>query len=91
MLVDVQWIVIGFPVWFVFGVVQVESITSKKFTTFKFTSAVIFRSTCSKILCNSFLVLSSKRADLLIIIAKPSSLYKGRCFPCQTSYLSGLK
>ena len=25
MSVDVQWIVIGFPVWFVFCVVQVES------------------------------------------------------------------
>jgi hypothetical protein len=43
MSVDVQWIrVIGFPVWFVFCVVQVESNISK-FTTFKFTSAVIFR------------------------------------------------
>jgi hypothetical protein len=35
-----------------------SKLTSKKFTTFKFTSAVIFGSNCSKILCNSFLVLS---------------------------------
>jgi hypothetical protein len=32
-----------------------SKVTSKKFTTSKFTSAVIFRSNCSKILCNSFL------------------------------------
>jgi hypothetical protein len=38
-----------------------SKVTSKKFTTFKFTSAVIFRSNCSQILCNSFLVLSSIR------------------------------
>jgi hypothetical protein len=31
-----------------------SKVTSKKFTTFKFTSAVIFRLNCSKILCNSF-------------------------------------
>ena len=46
-----------------------SKVTSKKFTTFKFTSAVIFRSNCSNILCNSFLVLPSKQADLLFIIA----------------------
>jgi multisubunit Na+/H+ antiporter MnhE subunit len=28
-----------------------SKVTSKKFTTFKYTSAVIFRSNCSKILC----------------------------------------
>ena len=49
---------------------------SRKFTTCKFASAVIFRPNCSKTLWSFFRVLSAKRADLFLIIAKPSSLYK---------------
>ena len=64
---------LGFLYGLCFALIR-SKVTSKKFTTFIFTSAVIFRSNCSKILCSSFLVLSSKRADLLFIIAKPSSL-----------------
>ena len=48
--------------------------TSKKFTTRKFASAVIFKLNCSNVLWSSFLVLSAKRVDLFFIIANPSSL-----------------
>ena len=47
-------------------------VTSRKFTTCKFASAVIFKSNCSKTLWSSFFVLSAKRADLFLIIARPS-------------------
>ena len=50
--------------------------TSIKFTTCKFDSTVIFKPNCSKALSSSFLVLSAKLADLFLMIAKPSSLYK---------------
>ena len=64
---------LGFLYCLCFALIR-SKVTSKKFTTFVFTWAVIFRSNCSKILCSSFLVLFSKRADLLFIITKPSSL-----------------
>ena len=68
------------PIRFIFSGSKVESYASKKFTTCKFASAVIFRPNCSKTLWSSFLVLSAKRADLLLIIAKPSFLYKPMFF-----------
>jgi hypothetical protein len=40
--------------------------TSKKFTTRKFASAVIFKLNCSKVLWIPFLVLSVERADLFL-------------------------
>ena len=55
-------------------------VTSRKFTTCKFASAVIFKLNCSKTLWSSFLVLSAKRADLCLIIATPLSRYKPTFF-----------
>ena len=48
---------LGFLYGLCFALIR-SKVTSKKFATFNFTSAVIFRSNCSKILCSSFLVLS---------------------------------
>ena len=53
-----------------------SKVTSKKFSTCKFASAVIFKPNCSKHLWSSFLVLSAKRAYLFFMIANPSSLYR---------------
>ena len=53
-----------------------SKVRSKKFTMREFHSAAIFRSNSSKILWSSILVLSAKRADLLFLRAKPSSLYR---------------
>ena len=45
---------LGFLYGLCFALIM-SKVTSKIFTTFNFTSAVIFRSNCSKILCRSFL------------------------------------
>jgi hypothetical protein len=39
-------------------------VTSKKFTTRKFASALLFKLNCSKVVWSSFLVLSVQRANL---------------------------
>jgi hypothetical protein len=53
-------------------------VTSKKFITRKFASAVIFKLNCSNVLWSFFscCLRSAKRADLLLMIANPPSLYR---------------
>ena len=63
---------LGFLYGLCFSVVR-SKVTSRKFTTCKFASAAVVRPNCSKIMWNSFRVLSTKRADLCFVIAKPSS------------------
>ena len=78
---------IGLPIRFMFSGSKFESICRKlrlkMFFTCKYSSAVIYRPNSLKILLSSFRILSPKRADLFLIIAKPSP-DKSRYFLCQT-------